>query len=331
MKMRIGLVGLGLIWEKVHMPIIDKMPKNFEVTAFCVRNPDNTKRWQEKYPIASAYTDYLELVKDGNIDAVFVTTPIVLNAPVTLAALKAGKDVFTEKPLAVTVKDVDEIIAAEKAPGKKVYVLEQFIYNPQLPVMQEIINSEKMGKLVSFEKVTHYLLDSVNDVTMGYGNTLWRIESDFPLGHIYDGGVHDLALIVALFGMPEGIYALGNTLREGMGKYDHIMSILSYKNSVSGVFSHSAYLGCDKNYFIIRFTEGAMYVKGDDISLENKRGGTEVINVREGDLYEQMWHRIAEIVNKGEEPLFTSSDAKNGISILEAIDKSITSGQAEKV
>lgn len=328
MKVRIGVVGLGLIWENVHMPIIDKMSKNFEVTAFCVRNPKKIQYWQDKYPSASVYTDYNELVKDGKIDAVLVATPLALNAPVTLAALNAGKDVFAEKPLAYNVSDVDKIIMAEKASKKTVYVLEQFLYNPQLPAMKEVFTSGRIGKPVYFERTTHYLMDPKQD---GYGKTSWRIESEFPLGHIYDGGVHDIALMVELFGMPQDMYALGRTLREGMGKYDHILSVFKYNNGLSGAFSHSAYLGCNKNFFNIRFTDGSMYVESDKITVENKSGGIEVINVGEGDLYEIMWQKLADIINAGGKPLFTSEDSKNGIKILDAVDKSITSGKPEKV
>ncbi|MHB8064651.1 MAG: Gfo/Idh/MocA family protein [Ruminiclostridium sp.] len=331
MKMRIGVVGLGLIWEKVHMPIIDKMTESFEITAFCVRDAQKIKRWQVKYPSASAYTDYNELVKDDNIDAVIVATPITLNAVVTKAALKAGKHVFVEKPLSCFVNEVDELIALEKTTGKKIYVLEQFLYNPQLPVIKEIIMSGKLGKPVFFDKTTHYLMDSENDVAGGFGKTTWRIESDFPLGHIYDGGVHEIAMLAAMFGMPKNMYALGKTLREGMGKYDHILSVFNYGNDLSGVFSHSAYLGCNKNYFNIRFTDGSMYIEGEKLTIEKKFGGVEVIAVGEDNLYEQMWHKLANIVSAGQEPLFTVLDAKNCIMILDAIEKSITNGKTENV
>ena len=79
--------------------------------------------------------------------------------------------------------------------------------------MKKIIDGKQLGEFVSFERTTHYLMDSSNE---GYGQTQWRRKSDFPLGHIYDGGVHEIALLNELFGMPEEMYAVGQSFREEM-------------------------------------------------------------------------------------------------------------------
>ena len=63
------------------------------------------------------------MVQDSSVDAVVVTTPLEMNAEVTLAALEAGKDVFCEKPMAVHVDVADRIMEMEKQTGKTVYVL----------------------------------------------------------------------------------------------------------------------------------------------------------------------------------------------------------------
>ncbi|MFR5790107.1 MAG: Gfo/Idh/MocA family protein, partial [[Clostridium] leptum] len=160
MKLRLGIVGLGLIWENIHMPILMDMKEQFEIKAFCVHNEKKIPLWQQRLPGAAAYTDYRRMVQDSSVDAVVVTTPLEMNAEVTLAALEAGKDVFCEKPMAVHVDVADRIMEMEKQTGKTVYVLEQFLYNPQLPVMKKIIDGKQLGEFVSFERTTHYLMDS---------------------------------------------------------------------------------------------------------------------------------------------------------------------------
>lgn len=328
MKLRLGVVGLGLIWQDIHMPILMDMKEEFEIKAFCVHNEKKVPLWQERLPGAAAYTDYHQMVRDDSIDAVVVTTPLEMNAEVALAALEAGKDVFCEKPMAVHVDVSDRIMEMEKAAGKTVYVLEQFLYNPQLPAMKEIIDQKKLGEFVSFERTTHYLMDSKNE---GYGQTQWRRRSDFPLGHIYDGGVHEIALLNELFGLPKEMYAVGQTFREEMGKYDHILTMFRYPNGATGVFSHSAFLACSKNYFYVRFTEGSLYVYGDKLVLEHKGGETEEVNVAEGDSYRAMWEDLARIIAKKETLPFTSQDAKDCVRVLDAVEQSIESGQCAPV
>lgn len=127
MKLRLGIVGLGLIWENIHMPILMDMKEQFEIKAFCVHNEKKIPLWQQRLPGAAAYTDYRRMVQDSSVDAVVVTTPLEMNAEVTLAALEAGKDVFCEKPMAVHVDVADRIMEMEKQTGKTVYVLEQFL------------------------------------------------------------------------------------------------------------------------------------------------------------------------------------------------------------
>lgn len=328
MKLRLGVVGLGLIWQDTHMPILMDMKEQFEIKAFCVHNEKKVPLWQERLPGAAAYTDYHQMVKDGSIDAVVVTTPLEMNAEVTLAALEAGKDVFCEKPMAVHTDVADRIMEMEKATGKTVYVLEQFLYNPQLPAMKEIIDQKKLGEFVSFERTTHYLMDSKNE---GYSQTQWRRKSDFPLGHIYDGGVHEIALLNELFGLPKEMYAVGQNFREEMGKYDHILTMFHYPNGATGVFSHSAFLACSKNYFYVRFTEGSLYVYGEKLVLEHKSGEIEEINLAEGDAYRAMWEDLARIIANKEKLPFTSQDAKDCVRVLDAVEQSIESDQCAPV
>ena len=328
MKLRLGIVGLGLIWENIHMPILMDMKEQFEIKAFCVHNEKKIPLWQQRLPGAAAYTDYRRMVQDSSVDAVVVTTPLEMNAEVTLAALEAGKDVFCEKPMAVHVDVADRIMEMEKQTGKTVYVLEQFLYNPQLPVMKKIIDGKQLGEFVSFERTTHYLMDSSNE---GYGQTQWRRKSDFPLGHIYDGGVHEIALLNELFGMPEEMYAVGQSFREEMGKYDHILTMFHYPSGATGVCSHSAFLACSNNYFYIRFTEGSLYVYGDKLVLEHKNGGTEELNTAEGNTYRAMWMELARIVSGHGKLPFTAQDAKNCVRVLDAVEQSIESDQCAPV
>jgi predicted dehydrogenase len=107
MKMiNVGVIGPGLIWEKVHMPIVESLDA-FKVMALCVHREEKKEYWQKQCPSMTVYTDMDEFLKQQNMDAVIITTPLNLNAPVTIKAQKAGKLVFVEKPLATTMGDIE--------------------------------------------------------------------------------------------------------------------------------------------------------------------------------------------------------------------------------
>jgi predicted dehydrogenase len=275
-------------------------------------------------PSAAVFTDVDEFLRQPNMDAVVITTPLNLNAPITLKAQKAGKIVFVEKPLAMTMEDIEEIMAEEKKGGKPVYVLEQFLYNPQMAVIQDIIKSEKLGKIVSYENVTYYLLDENIPTPIGYEQTSWRQKADFPLGHIWDGGAHQVSLFNTLFGLPRKIFAKGLSLRRSMGKYDYILAVLDYGNNFVASFAHSAFLGGNGNIFNVHFTNGSLYISANELVLENKvTRMRETLNIPEGNLYEKMWKELAFLSAKCMTPPFTSKDAGDCVKFLGAIENSI--------
>ena len=321
--LNVGVIGPGIIWEKIHMPIVENLDA-FHIMSLCVRREEKKAYWQGKNPSLTVYTDMDEFLKQPNMDAVIITTPLNLNAPAMIKAQKAGKLVFVEKPLATKIEDLEVIMAEEKKSGKPVYVLEQALYNAQVPIIQDIIKSEKLGKLVSFENVNYHLLDEKSPSAIGYEQTSWRQKSDFPLGHIWDGGVHQVALFNALFGLPKKIYAKGLSLREGMGKYNYILATLDYGTNFLASFAHSTFLGGNGNLFNVHFTKGSLYISGKELVLEDKfTGKCETISTAEGNLYERMWKDLVVLTAELKTPPFTAKDAVDCVKFFTAMEKSL--------
>ena len=109
--MKIGIVGCGGIANGKHLPAI-KRNGNFEAVAFCDLIEERAVKAKEEYgtPDARVYTDYQELIKE-DLDAVYVLTPNNAHAPVTIAALKAGKHVMCEaKEMVETAKETGKIL-----------------------------------------------------------------------------------------------------------------------------------------------------------------------------------------------------------------------------
>jgi predicted dehydrogenase/threonine dehydrogenase-like Zn-dependent dehydrogenase len=106
---RIGVIGAGGFAKGMHLPNLKSMADTYRIQAVVSRSGHNAKAVATQYEAAYATTDYLKVLDDKDIDAVLITTRHNLHANMVLAALKAGKHVLVEKPLALTSEELQNI------------------------------------------------------------------------------------------------------------------------------------------------------------------------------------------------------------------------------
>ena len=94
-----------------HADTLAVMP-GIELTALSTRRPQRLAELADRYDVLGRYTDYRELLADSSVDAVSITTHIHDHRDIAVAAMRAGKNVFLEKPMSPTVEDCDQIIRA---------------------------------------------------------------------------------------------------------------------------------------------------------------------------------------------------------------------------
>ena len=128
---RIGIIGLGI--GKWHLDSF-KQTKDAEIVALCDANEERLKKMGAEAGIKKLYANIGSLLRNKDVDAVSVCLPNYLHAKVAVAAMKAGKHVLCEKPLAASVKDARKIVKAEKETGKKCMVAMKFRFKPRDPV-----------------------------------------------------------------------------------------------------------------------------------------------------------------------------------------------------
>src|SRR5262245_66197281 len=95
--LKVALVGVGAAAQINHLPSLQRL-EDVEVVALCDRDPEKTSRVAQKFGIPATYNRFEELLADDAIDAVDITTPNYLHAPMAVAALEAGKPVLCEPP-----------------------------------------------------------------------------------------------------------------------------------------------------------------------------------------------------------------------------------------
>jgi hypothetical protein len=128
-RVRIGVVGCGMVAQAMHLPHLNQMQDRFELAS--VADPSLTVREAigARYGVHAVHEDYRASLGD-DLDALLVAAPAAAHAEITLAALDAGLHVFVEKPLCITLEDADRILAARTASGKVVQVGYMKRYDP---------------------------------------------------------------------------------------------------------------------------------------------------------------------------------------------------------
>ncbi len=120
-KLRMGYVGCGYLAQKVHLPNLLSLPA-CELLAVAEVRPELGRRVQEKLRIPRLYRSHAELATDRDIQAVAISGHYAVQGELAIAMLRAGKDVFVEKPMAVTIEQAERILQAERESGKRLMV-----------------------------------------------------------------------------------------------------------------------------------------------------------------------------------------------------------------
>lgn len=184
-KLRFGVVGAGGFAEVCHVPGLQKHPQA-EVVALCGRNEANCRAMADRLGIPDIHTDYHDLVDRADIDAVTVATPDALHEAVAMAALKAGKHVFCEKPLTKTVEQAREVTSVARQSGLVHMVAFTFRYNRSLERLKEMLKQGAIGQPTYISCEVHWP-SAMNP----NGTSAWRnYAEDSAAGILGDMGIH---------------------------------------------------------------------------------------------------------------------------------------------
>lgn len=150
-KINVAIVGLGFGAE--FIPIYQKHP-NANMYAICQRSAEKVNEIGNAFHIDKRYTDITELLKDPNVDAVHINTPIQNHAEQSLAALRAGKHVACTVPMATTVEECRLIVEAVRETGLTYMMMETVVYSREFLFVKEMYEKGELGK-IQFLRASH--------------------------------------------------------------------------------------------------------------------------------------------------------------------------------
>jgi predicted dehydrogenase len=209
-KIRIAVIGVGII-GKEHLNNYAKLD-GAEVVAVCDLNETLLNEVAEKYNIPDTYTDYREMLKRDDIEAVDVCLHNNLHAQVSIDALNAGKHVYCEKPIAGSYIDGKRMLEAANENGKHLHVQLSFLYGTETKAAKLLIDEGKLGKLYH-ARSTGYRRRGRPFVD-GFGSKEFNQKHVASGGALFDMGVYRISQLLYLLNMPKVKTITGKTYQE---------------------------------------------------------------------------------------------------------------------
>jgi len=203
-KVRVGLIGCGRV-ARVHAQALTELDQT-QLVAVCDIKEDRAKEYGEKFNV-DYYLDYKEMLARDDIDAVQICTPHHLHKEMTVNAANAGKHVLTEKPMALSIEDIDAMIGAADRNGVTLGVIFQNRYNDSSLAVKEVIDSGKLGKILGARAfITWRRTDEY------YKGSDWKGTWDKEGGgFLIDQAIHTIDLMQWMVGEVETIRATYGT------------------------------------------------------------------------------------------------------------------------
>ncbi len=211
-KLRVGVIGTGGIGVGAHLPGYQKLADRVGIVALCDIDEGKLARASKKFGVSQTFTDYNEMLKLKDLDSVSVCTPNYLHNPISIAALRAGKHVLCEKPLALNAAQAEEMVEEGKKAGTLFMVGVNNRYQEESQKLKKIIQRGDLGEIYA-------------------GRTGWVRRRGVPFwgdwfmekakaggGPLIDIGVHMLDLSRWLMGNPKPISVSGSTYHK-IGNY----------------------------------------------------------------------------------------------------------------
>ena len=148
--LRGGIVSCGAIAVISHMPVWRAM-KGVEIVAACDRNESAAAAMAKRFSVPRSYQDLSYMLEKESLDFIDICTPPDTHALLSIQAMEAGLNVLVEKPMAVSLSEADDMIAASRRHGIKLCVVHNFLFTPVVQEAKSLVSKGAIGDLIAVE------------------------------------------------------------------------------------------------------------------------------------------------------------------------------------
>ena len=264
----IGIIGCGKIAQVRHIPEYADHPQA-KLAGFFDLNQDRARALAEQWG-GEAYSSWEELLADPAIDAVSVCVANNAHAQISIAALKAGKHVLCEKPMATTLEDCEAMVAAARESGKFLMIGQNQRLTKAHQKARELVENGTLGKILTFRTTFGHGGPETWSVDPGK-NTWFFDKSKAAMGAMADLGIHKTDLIQYLLGetvveTTAQVTTLDKRGADGqlIGVDDNAICIYRMSGGAIGTMTASwTYYGAEDNSTVLYGTKGILRIYDD--------------------------------------------------------------------
>ena len=351
-KVNLAVIGTGSRGQ-YHLFNLQKIPQA-NVVGLCDIYEPHLQAAKAYFPKAKGYSDYREVLDNPAIKAVVITTPLHLHAPITIAALQAGKQVFCEKAMARTPEDCYKVYQAYKASNQVLYIGMQRLFDAKYIKAMSMIHAGLIGKICGVRAYWFRNNDWRRPVpTPDLERQInWRLYKEYSAGLLTELSTHQLQIgNWAMREIPTSLMASGDLVywKDGREVPDNISMIYHYSNGVKMNYESiisNKFLGLEEEIFGDRGTMTPEKNKYYFEEVQPAPGILQMINDIEHKMFDNVelagpsWVPETASVNKGEfimpHSKTTSGSSSTGaagdgsVELMTAFCQSAITGQRAK-
>ncbi|MCL4528742.1 MAG: Gfo/Idh/MocA family oxidoreductase [Chloroflexi bacterium] len=315
-----GLLSTAHI-NRALIPPLNASKRN-RLRAVASRSQFAADSYAREQKIPRAFGSYEALLNDPETDVIYNPLPNHLHAEWTIKALEAGKHVLCEKPLALTLAEVDAMIAASQRTGK--IVAEAFMYrhHPQTLKVKELVDNGDLGKLQMIKGSFTFALTRENDI---------RLKKEMGGGSIWDVGCYPISYARAVVG-EEPLEVFGWQVSGPTGIDETFIGQMRFPNDIHAQFD-CGFASPFHAFMEIVGTEGTLNIPvpfkpGKKEKIYLTRGSkTETIEIKGRELYRGEVEDMADAILLGEPPRISLKDSRGNVATILALLESAQIGK----
>jgi 1,5-anhydro-D-fructose reductase (1,5-anhydro-D-mannitol-forming) len=289
------ILGIGDITKRRVIPAIQAEPRS-QLYGIVTRNREKAKAYS-----THIWTTLDDALGDAQVDAVYVATPVFLHAPQTIQALRAGKHVVCEKPMAMNEAEALTMVEAAKKSGKLFGVAYYRRSYPKVQRAKQLLEAGAIGKPVMAELTSHGWFD-------GTGSRSWLVDpAKAGGGPLYDIASHRIDVLTFLFGKPQRATGQLSNVVHHYAVEDNATVLIEYARGVRGIVDVRWHSKVDRDECRIRGTDGEIDLtplNGPDLTYP---GGREMLPPH-SNLHDPMIENFVDAV-LGKAPLLASGES----------------------
>ncbi len=263
--LKFGVVGTG-VGSGFISGAASELAKEgvLELTGVVARSRAKTEEFARRYGFKKAYSNIYDMISSEKPDIVAVSAPHYVHFQIALEAIESGVNVLVDKPMAINLREADELIRRAEVKGVKLGVILQSRFDDSFNFVKSLADKGALGRLIMGEAVVEWYRTEEYYLGSSWRGR-WATEGG---GALINQAIHTVDLLLWIMGEPESVWAKVSTVGHNIEVEDLAVAVVKFRNGALGVIqaSTAAYPGLPTR-LEIHGLKGTVIVEGDEVKF----------------------------------------------------------------